>query len=211
MCYFQSLDSGSHRPILCESCQPASSAAALPTLGCGFFGERESTGAESRLTGLSPLLSLATSSGTWQHQILTEVSSTHSQAPPDKICFWILEKALYSPYFSPRNSFFSLSSLKAFKRWAISQEGSRTADNFSFLLLWVGTLPVQRTHRRFTHREMSCITTLRKPRWSSGLQRARSRTQLCQQGLVFLQPGSLLLAWIYSPMILCYFWLPSPF
>ena len=51
---------------------------------------------------------------------------------------------------------------------------------------------------------MNCITTLRKPRWSSGLQRARPRTQLCHQGLVFLQLGSLLLAWIYSLTILLF-------
>lgn len=109
------------------------------TLGCGFFGERDRTGAESRLTGLSPLLSLATSSGTWQHQILTEVSSTHSQAPPDKICFWILEKALFSPYFSPRNSFFSLSSLKAFKRWAIKvKKGTELQTILAFYFCELG-------------------------------------------------------------------------
>ena len=201
---------GSYRPILCDPASQQLCSSHAHAWLWFLWRKRAHWSWESCLTKCTAC-HLASCSGTRQHQILTEVSSTHSQAPPDKISFWILEKALFSPYFSPRNSFFSLSSLKAFKHWAIkAKKGTelQTILAFCFCKLepfWSSELT------GVLHTEMNCITTLRKPRWSSGLQRARSRTQLCHQDLVFLQLGSLLLAWIYSLTILCYFWLLAPF
>lgn len=93
VCYFQSLFSSCHCPILRESFKPASSAASVPRLA-GVSLEKVSA-LEPRVLPHNSSEAWPPTEGTRQCQILTDVSSTHSQAQVDKTSFYFFLKPLF--------------------------------------------------------------------------------------------------------------------